>query len=141
VSVFSTPAYYRGTVYYVGTPYLKQTRREPLKAFHSTNGLLSTMPTLGSFTYGFPGSTPSVSAKGAANGIVWTLDYSGEASSAILRAYEAGDVSHELYDSTQAGMRDQGGPGVKFVVPTVVNGKVFAAGSGVVTVYGLLPQA
>ena len=122
----------------------KKGSADVLKAFHIVpNGLLSPTPTSGSFTYGFPGSTPSISANGAANGIVWTLDNTGAGSGApaILRAYAANDVTRELYDSTQAGPRDRSGPAVKFAVPTVVNGKVFVGGNGVLTVYGLLPHA
>jgi hypothetical protein len=143
LSAFSTPAYFRDTVFYVGTPYVGAKGIEFLKAFHLTNGRLSTPPALGAFSYGYPGSTPSISSNGTANGIVWTLDNSGAgaARAAILRAYDANHINKELYDSTQAGTRDEAGPGVKFAVPTVINGAVFVGGNGVLTVYGTLKHA
>jgi hypothetical protein len=141
---FSTPAYFNGTVYLVGSA-PQSAKNGPgggvLEAFSLVNGVLLPNPTKGAFTYGYPGSTPSISANGTASGIVWTLDNGGWQSQqpAILRAYDAANVAHELYDSTQAGARDQGGPAVKFTVPTVVNGKVYVGGFGTLTVYGLLP--
>jgi hypothetical protein len=141
-SSFGTPAYFQGTIYYVGSPGIVPNgpdQQDVLKAFRIFNGQLAP-PTLGQFTYGYPGSTPSISAHGSANGIVWTLDNSGGFSSnpAIVRAYAASNVAHELYDSTQAGTRDQAGVGVTFAVPTVANGHVYVGGSGALTIYGLL---
>jgi hypothetical protein len=143
---FSTPAYFDHTIYYVGTALPEAELgpgRDVLKAFPIVNGTVFAAPAHGQYIYGFPGSTPSISANGNAGGIVWTLDNGGFESlrPAILRAYDATNVGRELYDSTQAGARDQAGPAVKFTVPTVVNGKVYAGGFGVVTVYGLLPRA
>jgi hypothetical protein len=139
---FSTPAYFNSTVYLVGSaPQGDAPGGEVLQAFSLANGVLLPNPTKGAYTYGYPGSTPSISANGTASGIVWTLDNGGWQSQqqAILRAYDATNVTRELYDSTQAGARDQGGPAVKFTVPTVVNGKVYVGGGGTLTVYGLLP--
>ena len=105
-----------------------------------TNGLLSVPPVTSPVTYGYPGSTPSISANGTTNGIVWTLDNGayGTGGPAILRAFDAVNLS-EIYDSTEAGTRDQGGPAVKFTVPTVVNGRVYVGGNGTITCYSLLP--
>ena len=95
----------------------------------------------------FPGLTPAISASGTSNGIVWTVDSSksgtngAAAGPAILYAFDPSNLANELWDSTQAaGNRDQAGNAVKFVVPTVANGKVYVGGVSTLTVYGLLSQ-
>jgi hypothetical protein len=139
--LFATPAYFNNTIYYVGVLTSPAPQSPVLKAFHLVNGRLLPTPTLGQIGYGFPGSTPSISANGTKNGIVWTLDNVGwfDSGPAILRAYDARNITRELYDSTQAaGQRDEAGAAVKFTVPTVANGKVYVGGDRVLTVYGLL---
>jgi hypothetical protein len=126
--VWSMPAYFNNTVFYgdVG---------DNLKAFTISNAKLSTTPTsqtATSFTY--PGTTPSVSANGATNGIVWAVENSNPA---VLHAYDATNLAHELYNSNQAGSRDQFGPGNKFITPIVANGKVFVGTPSGVAVFGL----
>jgi outer membrane protein assembly factor BamB len=128
--VFGAPAYFNGTVYYcdVGAT---------LKAFPISNGKLSATPaeTTASFTY--PGALPSVSANGGTNGIVWALENTG---TAILHAYAASDLTHELYNSDQApNGRDHFGSGNKFITPMIADGKVFAATTNSVAVFGVLP--
>ena len=134
-AVFSTPGFWLNNIYYAAvSDYLKQ--------FRLYTDLLSTTPIeTGSSKVGYPGATPAISANGAANGIVWIINDGGfqRATPATLYAYDAANVSRELYDSTQAGTRDQAGPAVKFNPPTVVNGKVYVGTNGEVDVYGLLP--
>ncbi|MBV9344071.1 MAG: PQQ-binding-like beta-propeller repeat protein [Gammaproteobacteria bacterium] len=128
--IWSTPAYFNGTLYYgpVG---------DALRAFAVHDALLSSTPsstTSNSFTY--PGTAPSVSASGTANAIVWAHENSDPA---VLHAYDATDLSHELYNSAQAaGGRDQLGTGNKFITPVVADGKVFVGQQNGVAVFGLL---
>jgi hypothetical protein len=140
-AVFDAAAYFNGTLYFVGTGTQSATNvnGDVLKAFSLTNGLINPSPKVGSYLEGYPGSSPSVSANGSSDGIVWTLTKG--ATNATLRAYDAGNITHELYDSNQAGARDLSGPYVKFTVPTVVNGKVYTGGAGTLTLYGLLPKS
>ena len=114
-------------------------------AFNAQTGLFTTTPQSKSgntFTCNcnVAGSTPSVSANGTANGIVWTLDDSGfTKTAAILYAYNAANLGTELYNSTQAAnSRDAAAVAVKFTTPTVANGNVYVGGRNAVTVYGML---
>jgi hypothetical protein len=127
---FGMPAYFSGTVYYGGVS-------DRLKAFAVTNAKLGSSPASQSAnSFGFPGTTPSISANGTANGIVWAAENTDPA---VLHAYDAGNLAHELYNSNQvAGGRDQFGAGNKFIVPTVANGKVFVGTTNGVGVFGLL---
>src|SRR6266576_2126037 len=127
--VFSTPAYFNNTVYYAAI-------NDYMKAFSIGNGQLIPVP-IGHTPTGFvyPGATPSISANGTKDAILWAVE---NGHSAKLHAYDANDLSHELYNSDQAPLlRDQLGPGNKFIVPTVVGGKVYVGTTYGVTVYGL----
>ena len=136
VSLFGTPAYWQSNVYFLG-------QGNVLKAYRLFNGLLSASPVSQADTYfGFPGGTPAISANGSTNGIAWALQTDGYYWDlpSILHAYDAADVSRELYNSDQAsGGRDVPGAAVKFTVPTVANGKVYVGTQTELDVYGLLP--
>jgi hypothetical protein len=132
---FATPAYFNKTLYYQGN-------NDHLKAFAITNGALSSSPIhRSSGNIGFPGATPCVSANGTNNAIVWILDNGAVNSGsptgpAILHAYNAFNLAHELYNSSQAGSRDVAAWAVKTTVPMVANGKVYVGGASGVSVYG-----
>ena len=127
---FDTPAYWNGRVYYGGV-------KTAVQAFAVTNGQLSTTPvSQGSVVFGFPGATPSISANGATNGIVWVIQGGGKA---ILRAYDANNLANELYSSSTR-HTDSAGKAVKFSVPTIANGKVYVGVEKRLAVYGLRPD-
>lgn len=129
-NIFSTPAYFNGTVYYgdVGAT---------LKAFAISSAKLAATPQSQSATqFVFPGTAPSVSAKGTTNAIVWAHENTNPA---VLHAYDATNLAHEFYNSNQAaGNRDRFGTGNKFITPTVADGKVFVGTTAGVAVFGLL---
>jgi len=131
VGSYSTPAFFNNTLYYVGW-------NAPLQAFPMVDGLISTNPVGGPTVFGTYGATPSITANGTSNAIVWTIQTDAYLSSgpAILRAYNATNVTRELYNSTQAGARDNPGAAVKFTVPTVVNGKVYVGAQYALSVFG-----
>lgn len=119
---FTTPAYFRSKLYFIGN-------NDVIKMFtlDSTTGLLSTTPaSQGSFTFQFPGGQPVVSSNGANNGIVWAVDYG----SYFLHAYDASDLTKELYRSSSVGF-------TKWMVPTVINGNVYVASQNRLSVFGL----
>ena len=128
--VWSMPAYFNQTIYYgaVGNH---------IRAFSISNAQLSSSPssqTANSFPY--PGATPSVSANGTGNGILWAAENNNPA---VLHAYDATNLANELYNSSQAsGGRDQFGTGNKFITPMIVNGKVYVGTTNGVGVFGLL---
>ncbi len=128
--VFSMPAYFNNTVYYGAVG-------DAIKAFKITSAKLSTSPSFqSSNSFPYPGSTPSISANGTSNAIVWAAENGG---TAVLHAYDATNL-HELYNSNQAsGGRDQFGTGNKFITPMIVNGKVYVGTTNSVGVFGLLP--
>ncbi len=128
--VWSMPAYFNNTVYYAGVG-------DTLKSFPIANANLATSAAAQSATsFPYPGATPSVSANGTTNGIVWTVSNS---SLAVLYAYDATTLQ-ELYGSNQAANgRDNFGSGNKFIAPVITNGKVFVGTPGGVAEFGLLP--
>jgi len=133
--MYSDPAYFDGAVYYAPPG-------APLRRYAVRNGLLSREPVSQSRNvFNYPGSTPAISSNGNANGIVWTIAVGGRVRggpSAKLRAYDARDVSMELYDSGRAGARYQAAPGTKFSVPTVAGGMVYFGTQTELEAYGLL---
>ena len=135
--MFSTPAAI-GTSIYVGE------NNEPLELFTFTNGLLPSNPTaVTANSFAFPGTIPMISENGASNRVVWALDVShffgsSTAGPAVLHAYDGGSLA-ELYNSTQAGTRDQAGVAIKFTAPTISNGRVYVGTANQLDVYGLLP--
>ena len=161
---FSTPGFWNNHAYFFGT-LLPTTILMPGEsfAFDPSAGKFNTTATQHTPSmFGFAGATPSISASSAStDGIVWATDTGAfgtgdtvrAAGPAILHAFDASNLSKELWNSSQAaGGRDTAGNAVKFTVPTVANGKVYigtrgnddTTGNGTtfgeIDVYGLLPN-
>lgn len=162
---YGTPAFWQNSLYFAGSldstgygDYLK------MFSFNPATGTFDTSPSSESAAYyNFPGASPSISSQGASNGIVWAIDASkygyanpnandGTTSCfavpvpsvcvgpAVLHAYDATNLTMEYWNSTMAASnRDQAGNAIKFVPPTIANGKVYLSARGEVDVYGLLP--
>jgi hypothetical protein len=134
--IHSSPAYFHGSVYI-------NPISDVLKQYQVINGkLIGPTAVAPDKPFNYPGAGLSISANGSSFGIVWSLENTGThgvTGRAILHAYNAANVSQELYTSNQAGGRDQPGDAVKFAVPTVANGKVYVETQSGLVVYGLLP--
>lgn len=134
--ITSTPAYSSATAaIYVAAAY------DHLKMFPFSGGTLAGSPSSQSAaTFPFPGGSPAISSNGASGAVVWILDTSGFGAAppapAVLRAYDAANLTSELYDSAQ-NSADGAGAAVKFTVPTVANGKVYVGTQNEISVYGL----
>ena len=127
----SSPIFFNNTVYVGPT-------NNPLKAFAVSKALLATSPSSQTaHQFGDNGTVASISANGATQGIVWALDWGA----GVLFAYDATDLTKELYDSNQAaGNRDHfSAVGGHFITPMVANGRVYIGTSSTVAVFGLLP--
>jgi len=155
--LWGTPALWRNNLYIGGeADSLRLFTFDPKKEM-----FVPSVASLSSQVFGYPGPTPSVSSRGASNGIVWAIDASlyGYASPnggvncytvpvpaacsgpAVLHAFSATNLAVEYWNSSMAtGNRDRAGNAVKFVPPTVANGKVYVGTRTEVDVYGLLPN-
>jgi hypothetical protein len=126
--VWAMPAYFNGVLYYgaVGNH---------LKAFPFVNARLANSTSQTAVAFGYPGTTPSISANGASNGIVWATE---NTSPAILHAYAPANLATEYYNSAQAGSRDSFGDGNKFITPMIASARVYVGTTTGVGVLGLL---
>ena len=127
--IWSMPAAFDNRIYYgpVGSSIL---------AFKFKDAKLLASPVARTATvFPYPGATPSISANGGLNGIVWAAENTNPA---VLHAYNATTL-HEIYNSNQAANgRDHFGDGNKFITPTIANGKVYVGTTNSVGVFGLL---
>jgi hypothetical protein len=126
-------------VYYNGAVYFGPVA-DVVQMFKLTSGLLSTSPSSTTpQAFAYPGGALAISANGTTEGILWAVRKSGGSSSGTLHAYDAANLAFELYNSDQAGSRDTLDVAAKFSIPLVMNGKVFVASEGRLTIYSLLP--
>jgi hypothetical protein len=134
-ALWGLPAYWQNHVYV-------WTCLDDLHDYRFYQGLLSTSPILsGSVALDYPPPTPSITSNGSSQGIVWALDEHpfNTHSPVVVYAFDAANITRELWDSTQAGTRDQALLASKGPVPTIANGKVYVSTALGVVVYGLLP--
>ena len=135
--IYGASAYWNGNLYTFANA-------DALKQFAVVNGKVATTYSARSRQESlFSGGTPSVSANGNRNGIVWIVEtraWNEGGTRAILRAYDALNVAKQLYSSDENATRDQASEAVRFAIPTVANGRVYVGGVKEVTVYGLLSK-
>jgi hypothetical protein len=153
--IFDTPAFWNNTLYIA--PIGGSLLAFPFNT--TTNTFTTTFSSRTNGGFKFPGATPSVSASGTTNGLVWALDNSlyctGQSPGcgpAILHALDATNLSSEAWNSSTV-PADAPGNAVKYTVPTIANGKVYIGTrgnntgglfgstsiSGELDVYGLKP--
>ncbi|HKW36931.1 MAG TPA: fibronectin type III domain-containing protein [Burkholderiales bacterium] len=136
--IFSTPAYWQGNIYVVAIG-------DKLKKYTISNAVIATPPLQAGDTFGHPGASPAVSSSGATNGIVWAVNShangtgnGGTSAPAVLFAYDAATLT-KLFSSPATAGAGAAGRAVKFVVPTVANGRVYLGTQTELSVFGLLP--
>ena len=134
--VYTTPILWNGFIFVSAVA-------DKISAFTLNAGVLSTTPvsqTLQNFV--FPGALIALSSNGTAGGIIWAAQGDGyqPVNNAALYAFDAMDLTKELWDSNQApGNRDQAGLVAKYALPTIVNGRVYFGTQTELEVYGELP--
>ena len=134
-SAFGAVAYWNHHIY-------ELVSKDWLRDYELKSGRLTLHATAGGNWFIDPGATPTVSANGNRDAIVWVIESKGWRSRDrpfVLHAYDAANITHELYNSEQNATRDRGGLTLRFNIPTVVNGKVYVGAKREVDVYGLLP--
>jgi hypothetical protein len=121
-SILSTPLYGNSFIYVAAG-------NGRLRAFSMAGGVLDAVPIAPQSPeiLGPQGATPVLSSNGANNAIIWLIDTSGAPvtpnNPAIVRAFDAGNLSNEIYNSATLPTRDIAGLAVRFTVPRVANGK------------------
>jgi len=119
--LFSSPAYWNDTIYFAPDA-------SPVLAYPLSNGSLGTPATTAASYTG--AHSPSISANGNSNGILWDL------TGGNLYAFNATTLQM-LYASNQVKARD-GLPTLgHFVTPTVANGRVYVGTESTLAAYGL----
>jgi hypothetical protein len=143
--IWGAPAYFNNSIYFWPA-------NANMMQYSLTNGVLASSPTSensltaagtggGYYVGTFQGATPSISANGTSNGIVWAVDTVRDQGNSFeyLYAFDATNVANTLWNSGQNPVRDFPGGSQKNAVPTIADGKVLVAGQNQLNVYGLLP--
>lgn len=125
---YATPAYFNNAVYYGAVS-------DSLKAFSIVNAkLVAPAGTQSPSGFGYPGTTPSISANGTSGGIVWAVE--NQNGNGVLHAYDATNLGNELYNSGQAANGRDSFSDNKFITPMIANGKVYVGTPTGVAVFG-----
>ncbi len=129
-ATFGSAAWFNGRIYVAS-------ELSPIRSFAISGATLNTTPAAESSEV-FPslGGVPSISANGAAGGLLWINNYDGEAE---LQCFDAGTLN-KLYDNADV-TADQAGPWEEFNVPTVANSKVYLGTGDNLSAYGELNAA
>jgi hypothetical protein len=133
--VYGSMAYWNSNLYV-----LSNGTSDALRDFAVKDGKLSLKASSGATMPGIC-ATPVVSANGMRDGVLWVLrskSWNGQDAPATLSAFDAENITHQLYSTEQNSARDRAGMALRFNIPTVVNGRVYVGAKGEVDVYGLL---
>lgn len=127
-------AYWNGHAYFAASD-------DYLRGYSIASGQLSPL-LVSSSKFENPGATPSISANGNRNAIVWaiaTKTWNGpDTKPAVLYAFDATKLGEPIYTSEQKSQRDRAALATRFVIPVVIQGRVYFGTRTGVEVYGLL---
>ncbi len=131
---YGAMAYWNGHVFFAASD-------DNLRDYSIKNGLLSLNAT-SYIEFRNPGATPSISADGNRNAIVWAIStkvWNGpDNKPAVLYAFDANHLQKPIYTSEDNSQNDRAAFATRFVIPVVINGKVYFGTRSEVEVYGLL---
>jgi outer membrane protein assembly factor BamB len=131
---YGAMAYWNGHAFFVAD-------RDFLRDYGISSGKLTEIAKATTPLFENPGATPAVSANGTRDAIVWviaTRTWNGRERPAVLYAYDASRIDKPIYSSEENAARDRASLATRFVVPVVVNGRVYFGTRDEVEVYGLL---
>ncbi len=134
LALFGAPAFWNGHIYVIAGA-------DTLRDFALNNGQAVLAHTANSANYPDAGATPVVSSHGTQDGVVWavaTYNWQRSGPPAVLHAYDAADVSNELFNSEQNSARDRAGEALRFTMPLVAGGRVYVGTRRELDIYGLL---
>jgi hypothetical protein len=125
-SLFGRGVFFNGK-YFISPGY------SSIKSFAVSNAQMSFAGQTTATYAPWTGASLSLSANGTSNGILWVLSANGNGfnagANAVLEAYDPANLQNRLYTSDNGS--DTLGAGVRWSVPTIVEGKVYAtAGAG-----------
>lgn len=127
--IYSVPTLFNGKLFYIG-------QDDVFKAF-DYNGTLSGPTKNTAQTYSLRGAPTIVSSSGTSNGIVWAVFVDQPNGYGMtLYAYDAANPGTVLWNSNQSSA-DVLGKGTLFMSPVVANGKIYVAGQGQLSAFGL----